>query len=392
MKIDTQLRMDNAYDAVCTLETNHRVRQSQELRTESYLGKKAAKTAKKEIRKTCSALEVGTTVEGNRRPALFDLSEIQAGKRLGKGGYSRVSEIVAFHPNPLLEGKFDLKQQAAREHIIKASQSQLNRPQYAIKILRSDLSKNPEKYVDAAVHLALEAQLMLAMDHPNILKLRGYAAAGVDGFTFNHKGYFLIVDKLQETLEDRLEAWRAKYMRSEKRSSSFLTSKKSKKALASLLEERLRAAHEIASALAYMHEEHSIVYRDLKSSNIGFDKDGHIKVFDFGLAKPITAETGHLVGSAGSRGYMAPEVEDKTRTYGLKADVFSFGVVLWEILAMVPRGIVNVENSQALPVCESWPMSLQKLLKSTLSSDPTRRPTMKAVECILQQALDGASS
>lgn len=82
-----------------------------------------------------------------------------------------------------------------------------------------------------------------------------------------------------------------------------------------------------------------IVHRDFKPANLGFDVRGDIKVFDFGLARELTEhEKGddgtygfsHLTGSLR---YMAPEVALGKR-YNAAADVYSFSIVLWEILAL----------------------------------------------------------
>merc|ERR1712232_652308 len=118
------------------------------------------------------------------------------------------------------------------------------------------------------------------------------------------------------------------------------------------------------------------MHRDIKSSNIGFDMEGDVKIFDFGFAKSFVSDVCDLKGGGGSQGYMAPEMETE-RKYGIKADVFSFGVVLWEILAMTARANAKVENSVDLPICTTWPTSLQELLRGLLSAEPCSRPTMK---------------
>ena len=78
------------------------------------------------------------------------------------------------------------------------------------------------------------------------------------------------------------------------------------------LRRRLEIAVGLAHALKYLHEK-NIVYRDLKPDNVGFDGDGVVKLFDFGLAckLPFTGgedSTYALTSNAGSPWYMAPEV------------------------------------------------------------------------------------
>lgn len=74
-------------------------------------------------------------------------------------------------------------------------------------------------------------------------------------------------------------------------------------------------------------------------ADVGFDVRGDVKLFDFGLAKfmPSTGnpyEDKFDMSGAGSPRYMSPEVLDENPVYNLKADVYTFSMVLWEILAL----------------------------------------------------------
>jgi len=55
--------------------------------------------------------------------------------------------------------------------------------------------------------LALEAEFLASLNHPHIMKLRGLAFNGTSGFETGPTGYFLIIDRLFETLDDRIEHW-----------------------------------------------------------------------------------------------------------------------------------------------------------------------------------------
>lgn len=87
-------------------------------------------------------------------------------------------------------------------------------------------------------------------------------------------------------------------------------------------------AAEVCLALEYLHE-HTIIYRDLKPENILLDRNGHIKLTDFGFAKEVRDVTYTLCGTPD---YIAPEVV-ATKPYNKSVDWWSFGILIFEMLA-----------------------------------------------------------
>ena len=157
-----------------------------------------------------------------------------------------------------------------------------------------------------------EAKSSAALDHPYICKI--YEIGEAEGKSFIAMEYVV-----GETLRTRLE----------------------RKALP--LAEVRRIGSEIAEALETAHQE-DIVHRDLKPSNIMLTTGGHVKVLDFGLAKRVTGpgaddsqlETeSQLTGEGmmlGTVAYMSPE-QLRNQTVDARSDIFSFGIVLYEMLA-----------------------------------------------------------
>jgi len=107
---------------------------------------------------------------------------------------------------------------------------------------------------------------------------------------------------------------------------------------------------QIAAGLKYAHE-HGVIHRDIKPSNIMLQPDGQVKLMDFGLAKPVTAEaarTSNLI--AGTPRYMAPE-QLQGKTVGTQADLFALGVTAWKLLTgknlITSRSLPGIERQHA---------------------------------------------
>ena len=100
---------------------------------------------------------------------------------------------------------------------------------------------------------------------------------------------------------------------------------------------------ELILALEYLHKK-DIIFRDLKPSNILLDKDGHIKLIDFGLSKEGVNDDFNAKSFCGSIGYFAPEILLK-QGYGKSVDWYSLGIIFYEMLfGTIPRFTFNKEE------------------------------------------------
>ena len=183
--------------------------------------------------------------------------------------------------------------------VYKARQKSLNRV-VALKLLA------PERVSDAkfAERFAREAQALAALNHPHIVTIHDFGQAG--GF------YFLLMEFVDGVNLRHL-------LRSRK-----LTP-----------EEALVIVPPLCDALQYAHDR-GIVHRDIKPENLLLDREGRVKIADFGIAKMLGAEPSGTgipdTQPAGTPQYMAPEQKAAPHTADNRADIYSLGVVFYEML------------------------------------------------------------
>lgn len=341
-----------------------------------------------------------TKTETSGALAEFYVDEIDIGCLLGTGGFARVHEVSGFHPRTSSKEFSTRESQAAREFFVKhAIRESTGECRFAVKHLRQTLVYNPEKFASGVVDLAMEAHMLAALDHPNVLKIRGVASSGPRGILEgSFDDYFLIIDKLSETLEDRICTW-AKRMKRLNRRRLCGNDKREVKRKQVLLEQ-LQVAHEISCALEYVHSM-GIVHRDIKPSNIGFI-NGEVKLFDFGLAAEIRQDDDGLPcplkENVGSRMFKAPEVED-SKDYDFAADVYSYAITFYEILSLTrpseksqavkknnnkKEELVSIVEEDTPPtVSPSWPVAIQVMLNRAWSPTSSDRPSMSEIREIL---------
>ncbi|MEO6237197.1 MAG: serine/threonine-protein kinase, partial [Vicinamibacterales bacterium] len=195
--------------------------------------------------------------------------------------------------------------------VYRATDTNLKR-QVAIKVLPTSVAADP----DRLARLQREAEVLAALNHPNIAHIHGLEKAD---------GTIALIMELVEgpTVADRIGQG------------------------AIPLVDALPIAKQIAEALEVAHEQ-GIIHRDLKPANIKIRADGTVKVLDFGLAKAIDPAGGSSAGAMhsptvtnratevgmilGTAAYMSPE-QAKGRAVDKRADIFAFGAVLYEMLS-----------------------------------------------------------
>jgi len=331
----------------------------------------------------------------------FERDELDIGTMIAYGGFSNVHEVLGFNVDtPLVEFVTD-----------KHNPDSCIPKKYIVKNLNPKLALNPKKLVVGAKDLVMEAHFLSSLSHPNIIQLRGWSAAGVAGFseTGRADGFFLVFDRLGETLSRRITSWRERARETKRSSTSskiggmMIGGKKNSSSSRSaqrmqLFAERVETALSVASAVEYLHSK-NIIYRDLKPANIGFDAlTDEVKIFDFGLAVELPQGTDpnstfNLAGNTGTSRYMAVEVIRK-QPYNTKADVFSYSILLWELMALCKPydGLVGQQVKECVSVFgerpaipRTWPTNLRRILRRGWTESLLDRPTISEVKQVLHK-------
>ena len=257
----------------------------------------------------------------------------------------------------------------------------------AIKVLPPEVVQDPERLG----RFKREAHLLAALNHPNIAAIYGLEEA--DGKPF------LALELVEgEDLKERLARG------------------------AIPVDEALEIAEQIAEALEEAHNK-GIVHRDLKPANVKLTPDGKVKVLDFGLAKAWAGDAldgsslvtrpspsprpwrtpGTMAGLIlGTAAYMSPE-QARGKPVDKRADVWSFGVLLWEMLTgrtlfagdtvtdVIASVVKEEPDLDALPA--ETPGAVRRLLARCLRKDPrTRLPDMGAARLELQEVMAGTAA
>ncbi|GAB4853115.1 Serine/threonine-protein kinase sty46 [Ancistrocladus abbreviatus] len=153
----------------------------------------------------------------------------------------------------------------------------------------------------------------------------------------------------------------------------------------------LKVAIDVSKGMSYLHQ-NNIIHRDLKAPNLLMDENEVVKVADFGVAR-VKAQSGVMTAETGTYRWMAPEVIEH-KPYDHKADVFSFGIVLWELLTgklpyehLTPlQAAVGVVQKGLRPtIPKNTHPKLADLLERCWQQDSTLRPDFSEIIEILQQ-------
>eukprot|EP00814_Leptocylindrus_danicus_P007546 CAMPEP_0116038240 /NCGR_PEP_ID=MMETSP0321-20121206/22651_1 /TAXON_ID=163516 /ORGANISM="Leptocylindrus danicus var. danicus, Strain B650" /LENGTH=473 /DNA_ID=CAMNT_0003516837 /DNA_START=82 /DNA_END=1503 /DNA_ORIENTATION=+ len=299
-----------------------------------------------------------------------------------------------------------------------------SRGRYAIKKPKPNLPNDLERY-KAIVDIQLEGKLLMTLSHPHIISIRAVSEGitknlpswkeclrNVPRTKLHSNQYFLVLDRLTETLTQRLAKWTKMSKKNAPKSGacqylfgfcrySSVTMRDKKQDKQEEMElEKMTVALSIARAIRYLHDR-NIIYRDLKPDNIGFDERGNVKLFDFGLAKELHPglrinDLYSLTGNTGSLRYMAPEVARKL-PYDQRVDAYSFGLLFWQMCKLqLPFNGYTVEMHADLVVHKGdrpevdnmWPVAWRDLMELCWHNNIYQRPSFHYVVSVLSSEVE----
>jgi tetratricopeptide (TPR) repeat protein len=250
--------------------------------------------------------------------------------------------------------------------VYKAQDTRLHRT-VALKFLHPSITSSPEDQE----RLVNEARAAAGLSHPNICTV--YEINEIGGRTF------IVMQYVEgSTLRDRVLSGRIE------------------------VADALRFLSEIADGLKQAHAQ-GIVHRDMKSSNIMITPTGRAVIMDFGLARPVEhTRAEERFSSRGTSAYMSPE-QARGEAVDQRADIWSLGVVLYEMLAgRLPfRGdyeqavLYSILNEAPRPIdefCPGLPARVREVVDTCLRKDPRDRyQSLDALLAALRRAHDVAT-
>lgn len=338
-----------------------------------------------------SNLSLNSTVfcEGIHDEAtIVDMQDVEFGGVLGSGGFSNIREFRRLRKTR--SSSIETECSAASSQLSVCSGNSAK--SYAVKQLREDLNKSSAEC--GAIDLAIEAKFLSILSHRNIVSLHCVSESSP-----GDKDFFIVIERIDRTVGEEIRAWRGTEQRIKESKES--TKKDTQRNLQAVFCERVVVAIEITHALQYLHEHH-IIHRDIKPENIGLDFSDEVKIFDFGCAKELKEEQkidhNQYLSTAmtGTRRYMAPEVY-LGKPYGPPADIFSFCILLWQILSLKTpfddyrtfdkHATAVYTKHQRPPLTRRWPKELKKLLEKGWHKDACQRRDISSICSILQKIL-----
>lgn len=256
------------------------------------------------------------------------------------------------------EGRYEYQEkigEGGMATVYRGMQRSLNRP-VAIKVLSATLSDNPS----VIKRFERESLIIARLNHPNIIHVidRGTTSKGRPVFVMEFVEGLNLADAIQNQIYD--------------------------------FNQKVDIAIQICKGVAYAHK-FDVIHRDIKPANVIIDKEGFARLLDFGIAsffkadKEVHPDETRLI--LGTEAYMAPEQHRGISYTSSLSDIYSIGVVMYELFSG------QLPSAHPVPLSafdEDITPALDSLVMKCIDQDPSKRPrTVEDVKTQLLLAMKG---
>lgn len=289
-------------------------------------------------------------------PSLMDDLQPQLHKKerfLGEGGTSTVYKVnhigennkydemsKTFYAIKIIKKYLIKINKSSKKHKFKSWEEDDN--EYDEKSDEDQNEEEEELDINKLKNFMFEYEIIQELKHQNIIK--------TFGFSFGNKKHapFILLEYIKHNLDNSIEILEDVYL--------------------------VTIIYEISKAMKFVHD-HGIIHRDLKPLNILLDKNKHVKICDFGIAKLMDNETQSSTEfGCGTRRFMAPELFQGNK-FTNKVDVYSFGIIVHFILTRgkLPEIIIGRKNQ--IKISNKINQNSRELIKRCLSFSYEERPS-----------------
>lgn len=216
-----------------------------------------------------------------------------------------------------------------------------------------------------------EIELMSGFRHPNVVQIYGVCSDANESGSSTASGswtpYSIVMEFMAGGALDKI-LYDHSHDLSESRRSSII--------------------EDCLSGLIYLHSQ-GIMHRDIKSANVLLDHNQHAKWTDFGISRIVDEQQKTLTKGQGTVSWMAPEIIRGETHYTMKADVYSFGILLWEIVARQQpfKELTNqfqiyerILSGMRPTLPSTTPTLLAEIIQWCWQSEAEARPSMEQIQ------------